>query len=439
MMSLLHGTRAALTEGSNVTEEEHTGSYYAATRNDLTTYSPLRGEEETEICIVGGGFTGVASALSLAERGHRVTLLEQHRISWGASGRNGGQLIHGLGGSEQLGRFLSEEKIWSLHYRGNDIIKGRIEKYQINCDLKSGFIEVAFKQSQMDGLVEDYEEHQEWGSDHHLRLLDRDELSSVLGTDAYIGGMINDLDGHLHPLNLCAGEARAAAGLGVRIHEQTEAIDIIHGDKPRVVTEEGVVIAEKVLLAGNAYHHLESKKLSGLVFPAGSFIIATEPLSTDVTDRINPSDLAVCDLNHVLDYYRLSADKRMLFGGRCNYSGKVPASIEDSMVPRMLQIYPELEGKRIDYAWGGNIGIVVNRVPCLGRVTDNIFYSMGYSGHGVAPTHIAAEVIADAMEGDTEVLQAYEKVNHFRIPFGQWFGNQMVALGMLYYRLLDQL
>ena len=132
MMSLLRRTRAALTEGSNVTEEEHTGSYYAATRNDLTTYSPLRGEEETEICIVGGGFTGVASALSLAERGHRVTLLEQHRISWGASGRNGGQLIHGLGGSEQLGRFLSEEKIWSLHYRGNDIIKGRIEKYQIN-------------------------------------------------------------------------------------------------------------------------------------------------------------------------------------------------------------------------------------------------------------------------------------------------------------------
>ena len=419
--------------------EEHTGSYYAATRTDRTAYPPLDGEEETEICIVGGGFTGVACALTLIERGHRVTLLEQHRISWGASGRNGGQLIHGLGGTKQLGRFLSEDKIRALHYRGNDIIKGRIEKYQIQCDLKAGYIEVAFKQSQMDGLVEDYEEHREWNLDEHLRLVDRDELKSLLGTDVYIGGMINDLDGHLHPLNLCAGEARAAAGLGASIHEQTEVIDIVHGDKVRVVTRQGAVIADKVLLAGNAYQHLELKKLSGLVFPAGSFIIATEPLPDDVTDRINPTDLAVCDLNNVLDYYRLSADKRLLFGGRCNYSGKVPTSIEDSMVPRMLQVYPELEGKRIDYAWGGNIGIVVNRVPCMGRVTDNIFYSMGYSGHGVAPTHIAAEIVADAMDGATDVLQAYENISHFRIPFGQWFGNQIVALGMLYYRLLDEL
>ncbi len=255
--------------------EEHTGSYYAATRTDRTAYPPLDGEEETEVCIVGGGFTGVACALTLIERGHRVTLLEQHRISWGASGRNGGQLIHGLGGTKQLGRFLSEDKIRALHYRGNDIIKGRIEKYQIQCDLKAGFIEVAFKQSQMDGLVEDYEEHREWNLDEHLRLVDRDELQSLLGTDVYIGGMINDLDGHLHPLNLCAGEARAAAGLGASIHEQTEVIDIVHGDKVRVVTRQGAVIADKVLLAGNAYQHLELKKLSGLVFPAGSFIIAT--------------------------------------------------------------------------------------------------------------------------------------------------------------------
>ena len=170
--------------------EEHTGSYYAATRTDQTTYPPLCGEEETEVCIVGGGFTGVACALTLAERGHRGTLLEQHRISWGASGRNGGQLIHGLGGAEQLGRFLSEDKMGALHYRGNDIIKGRIEKYQINCDLKPGFIEVAFKQSQMDGLVEDYEEHREWDLDEHLRLVGRDELKSLLGTDVYIGGRI---------------------------------------------------------------------------------------------------------------------------------------------------------------------------------------------------------------------------------------------------------
>lgn len=422
-----------------MTSEEHTHSYYAATRNDLTTYPQLQGTVETEICIIGGGFTGVSAALTLAERGHSVTLLEQHRISWGASGRNGGQLIHGLGGSRQLETRLGKALIWKLHYRGNDIIKEHIEKYDIDCDFKPGYIEVALKARHMAGLRQDFEEHKVQGLGEHVSMVERDEIQSLLGTDAYIGGMTNNLNGHLHPLNLCAGEARAAVSQGAVIHEQSEVIDIVHGDKVKVKTSEGTVVADKVLIAGNAYHHLEQKKLSGLVFPAGSFIIATEPISDHELKEINPLDLAVCDLNNIVDYYRISADKRMLFGGRCNYSGTVPSSIKDSMLPRMLQIYPQLEEKRIDYQWGGNIGIVVRRVPLLGRVTKNVFYCMGYSGHGIAPTHIAAEVMADALEGNDEILQAYEKINHFRIPFGQWFGNQIVALGMLYFRMLDLL
>ena len=417
--------------------EEHTASYYAVTRNDLTTYPALDGDIETDICIIGGGFTGVASALTLAERGHQVTLLEQNRISWGASGRNGGQLIHGLGGTRYLSKSLSQEVIWELHYRGNDIIKERVEKYGIDCDLKFGYIDVAFKKSQMDYLKEDYEEHVGQNLGEYLRLIDRDEVSEMLGTDIYIGGLINDLNGHLHPLNLCAGEARAAVGLGTTIFEQTEVTGIQRGAKVRVQTKSGTVTANKVLIAGNAYHHLESGSLSGLVFPAGSFIIATEPLSDNLTSRINRKDVAVCDMNNVLDYYRLSADKRLLFGGRCNYSGRVPESIKDTMRPRMLNVYPELVDTRIDFEWGGSIGIVIKRVPLLGRLSDNVFYSMGYSGHGVAPTHIAAEIMANAMEGDTEILEAYERINHWRIPFGQWFGNQIVALGMLYFRALD--
>jgi glycine/D-amino acid oxidase-like deaminating enzyme len=419
--------------------EEHTNSYYAATRNDSSTYPQLQGERETDVCIIGGGFTGVASALTLAERGHDVTLLEQHRIGWGASGRNGGQLIHGLGGTRHLKPILGEDTIWALHYRGNDIIKERVKKYDIDCDLKSGYIEVALKQRHMDDLEEDYEEHKERGLGEHLRLVDRNELQSMLGTKAYLGGMTNNLNGHLHPLNLCAGEARAAASLGVDIFEQSQVIDIVHGTKVKIVTEHGSVVANKVLIAGNAYHHLEKKDLSGLVFPAGSFIIATEPLSEAMINEINPQDLAVCDLNHVLDYYRFSADNRLLFGGRCNYSGRVPTSIKNSMLPRMLKIYPQLEGKSIDYEWGGNIGVVIKRVPLLGRVSENVYYSMGYSGHGIAPTHIAAEVMADALEGNTEILEAYERIRHFRIPLGQWFGNQIVALGMIYFRALDLL
>ena len=418
---------------------EHTASYYAATRNDCTTYPGLQEECEAEICIIGGGFTGVATALMLIERGHSVILLEQHRIGWGASGRNGGQLIHGLGGTNKLEPHLGSDIIWRLHYRGNEIINEQVRKYDIDCDLKPGYIEVAIKPRHMQGLEEDFAEHQKRGLGDHLKMVDRDEVKSMLGTDAYIGGMMNDLNGHLHPLNLCAGEARAAASLGVDIYEQSEVLDIVHGDKARVITAEGVVIADKVLIAGNAYHHLESKYLSGLVFPAGSFIIATEPLSDDEVKSINPLDLAVCDLNNIMDYYRMSADNRLLFGGRCNYSGRVPKSIKDNMLPRMLKIYPQLEGKRIDYEWGGSIGIVIRRVPLLGRVTDNVFYSMGYSGHGIAPTHIAAEVMADALEGNDDILKAYEKIHHLRIPFGQWFGNQIVALGMLYFRMRDML
>ena len=417
--------------------EEHTASYYAASRNDLTTYPALDGDHQTDICIIGGGFTGIACALTLAERGREVTVLEQNRISWGASGRNGGQLIHGLGGTRYLSNSLSQDTLWKLHYRGNDIIRERVEKYAIDCDLKSGYIEVAFKKSHMDGLTEDYNQHVERGLSHHLHLVDKDEVTEMLGTDIYIGGMTNNLNGHLHPLNLCAGEARAASNLGAKIFEQTEATGIEQGVKVRVATRSGTISANQVLIAGNAYHHLEARKLSGLVFPAGSFIIATEPLSDNLARKINRDDVAVCDLNHVLDYYRLSADQRLLYGGRCNYSGREPTSIQDSMRPRMLATYPELADVGIDYAWGGNIGIVVKRVPLLGRVTDNVYYSMGYSGHGVAPTHIAAEVIANAMEGNTQVLEAYEKIKHWRIPFGQWFGNQIVALGMLYFRALD--
>ncbi|MBQ62344.1 MAG: FAD-dependent oxidoreductase [Gammaproteobacteria bacterium] len=419
--------------------KEHTDSYYAATRNDLTSYPALNEEIETEICIIGGGFTGVACALTMAERSHSVTLLEQHRISWGASGRNGGQLIGGIGGRDYLKKRLGDDAVWKLDYLGNEIIKERISKYEIECDLKPGYIEVAFKPRQMEGLRKESEAYESRGLGHHLRMVEQDEIQSMLGTSAYIGGRTNDLNGHLHPLNLCAGEARAATSLGALIYEQSEVINIEHGEKVRVSTPGGSVTADKVLLAGNAYQHLEQKNLSGLVFPAGTFIIATEPLSDDEIKAINPYDLAVCDLNNVLDYYRFSPDNRLLFGGRCNYSGKVPKSIKANMLPRMLKVFPQLEGKKIDYEWGGDIGIVIKRIPLMGRVTDNIFYSIGYSGHGVAPTHVAAEIIADAFEGDMEVLQVYEQVKHFRIPLSQWFGNQIVALGMLYFRALDHL
>jgi glycine/D-amino acid oxidase-like deaminating enzyme len=422
--------------------QPHCSSYYAASRNDHTSYPVLQGEVDADVCVIGGGFTGVSTALTLAERGLRVALVEQHLISWGASGRNGGQMIGGMSGEGRLSKHWGGERdelMWNLGYRGHDIIAERIEKYAIECDFKRGYIDVSLKPRQLDDLKEWHQEHVDHGMDDSVRLVDAEEVSSLLGTSAYLGGLINTHNGHLHPLNLCLGEARAAASLGARIFEGSEVIKIEHGRRPRVVCTHGAVTADFVVLAGNAYHRLEQKKLKGRLFPAGSYIIATEPLSEEEAKEINGLDMAVCDQNNVLDYYRLSADRRMLFGGRCNYSGRDPKDIAGSMVPRLHNIYPQLKDKRIDYAWGGSMGIILNRVPMMGRTAPNVLYCQGYSGHGVNMTHVCGEALADAVAGTLESFDFFADVSHFPIPFSQWFGNQAVAAGMLYYRLRDLL
>lgn len=422
--------------------QPHCNSYYAATANATTDYPPLRGASGCDVCIIGAGFTGISAALDLAERGYKVIVLEANKVGWGASGRNGGQLIGGISGEERLRKSRDKDitdLIWSMRWAGHEIIKKRVEKYAIDCDLKFGYMDVAIKSRHWRDLLEEYESLQRPDFPCETRLVPKQEITNVIGTEAYIGGLINMANGHLHPLNLCLGEAAAVVQLGARIHEQSPVTRIEYGSKPRVHTAEGSVTCDFVVLAGNAYHRLEAHRLSGFVFPAGSFIIATEPLSDEQVREINPFDLAVCDPNHVLDYFRLSADKRLLFGGRCNYSGREPRSIRESIFPRMVKIFPQLKDTRIDYEWGGKIGIVINRVPHIGRLDDNIFYSQGYSGHGVNVTHLAGQVVADAIAGTYERFDVFEKVKHFRIPGGQWVGNQLLALGMIYFRLLDLL
>ncbi len=421
---------------------QHVRSYYAATAHPQPDYPSLAGSEQADVCVVGAGFTGISTALTLAERGYSVVVLEANRVGWGASGRNGGQLIGGVSGEGRMLRQLGKEHaalVRDLRWRGNEIVRERVQRYGIDCDLKNGYVDVAIKPRHVLELQVAYEELGAENCPHEYRLVEKDELQALLGTTAYIGGLLNMGNGHLHPLNLCLGEARAADQLGVRIFEGSRVTRIEHGQRPTAVTATGSVSADAVILAGNAYHALESRKLSGLVFPAGSFIIATEPLGAEVVNEINREDLAVCDMNNVLDYYRLSADKRLLFGGRCNYSGRDPASISGIMAPRMHRIYPQLADTRVEYEWGGRIGIVITRVPLLGRTAPNVFYAQGYSGHGVNVTHLAGEIMADAVGGTMERLDVFEKIKHVRIPAGQWVGNQMVALGMIYFRLRDLL
>ncbi len=424
------------------TASEHPASYYAATVKEPTGYPRLEGRVSTDICVVGAGFTGVATALSLSERGYKVTLVEANRVGWGASGRNGGQLINGMSGLARIASRYGDgvaDIVRDLKWRGNDIIRERVARYSIDCDLKDGYVEVATKPRQVPWLRECAAEREAEGSGHRFEIWDRDTTRELLGTDAFHGGFACYRDGHVHPLNLCIGEARAAERLGTAIYEQSPVLDIRHGERPCVVTGTGEVDAAAVVLAGNAYSRLEPRHVSNYVFPAGSYIIATEPLPEDLAASINQRDVAVCDLNNVVDYYRLTADRRLLYGGACNYSGRDPSSIRAYILPRMLAVYPGLDGVRIDYEWGGRIGITLRRIPIVGRIGNNVYYCQGYSGHGVCPTHVMGEVLADAVTGTMERFDLFAGMRRIGIPGGRWFGNQVIALGMLYYKLRDRL
>ena len=421
--------------------QEHIGSYYAATLNDYTKYPPLRGDRSADVCVIGAGFTGISTALHLAERGYDVHVIEANRVGWGASGRNGGQIIHGIAGEETIARHHGRdvEEIFSeLRWAGHEIIRERVQTYGIDCDLKSGYVDVAIKPRHMRDLEADYNRLQRSNFPHETRLLSREETRDMIGTEAYIGALLNMGNGHLHPLNLCKGEARAAVSLGATIYEQSTVTEIRHGSKARVVTAEGSVTADSVVVAGNAYHALE-KELRGIMFPVNSFIIATEPLPEGIVEEINPRDLAVCDPNFVLEYFRLSADKRLLFGGRCNYFGSNPEVIKRNLKPRMARIYPQLADIGIDFAWGGTIGVPLNRVPQLGRVAPNVFYCQGYSGHGVNVTHLAGRIMADAVAGTMEHFDLFANVKPIVVPGSHLLRKPMVALGVLYYQVRDRL
>ncbi len=421
--------------------QPHTGSYYAASANDATDYASLNGAVKADVCVIGAGFTGISTALHLAERGYNVHVVEANQVGWGASGRNGGQMIGGIAGENAMLKHHGAEiagLIWEMRWAGHEIIRQRVQQYDIDCDLKAGYLDVAIKERHVRDLRKEYEYLEKNNFPHDFQILSRQETRDLIGTDAYIGALKIMGNGHLHPLNLCIGEARAAVQQGATIYEQSLVLDIEMGGTPRVITENGSVSADFVVLAGNAYQLLD-KRLRSQFFPVNSFIIATEPLSDDLVAEINPEDLAVCDPNFILEYFRLSADKRLLFGGRINYSGDDPEVIKRNLKPRMCRIYPQLNNTRIDYAWGGTIGVTLNRVPQIGRLAPNIFYSQGYSGHGVNVTHLAGQILADAIAGTLERFDVFARIKPIVVPGSGVFGKQMVALGMVYYRLKDLL
>lgn len=421
-------------------------SYYTATMAAVPPYPSLHGTLDADIAIIGGGFTGVATAVEMAERGFKVVLLEANSIGWGQSGRNGGQVTGSLSGDGAMRKQMRaklgdqvEDFIWNLRWRGHDIITRRVARYGIACDLKQGHLHAAMKPSHMSELRESYDEAVRRGMGADVTLLDAAGVREHLETEIYCGALKNMRNLHLHPLNLCLGEAQAGEQLGARVFEQSPVLEIVHGDNPAVITAHGRVNAKQVFLAGDVYHQLEKKKLGGLIFPAPGGIVATAQLPEDVARAINPQDLAVYDCRFVLDYYRLTADRRLLLGGGANYSGRESRDVAAEMRPAIERTFPRLKGIAIDYAWTCNMGIVINRIPQLGKLSPNVWYAQGYSGHGVATTHVVGEIMAEAMTGTLEKFDTFNRCRHVRVPFGELLGNPMLALGMWYYLLLEKL
>lgn len=424
---------------------ERANSWYSATALHNHEYPALDNDIEVDVVIIGGGLTGIASAVELVEKGHSVCVLEARRVGWGATGRNGGQITGSLSGDQAMHRQLArrsrvdaEQFVWNLRWRGHEIIKKRVEKYSIDCDLKHGHLHAAYKPSHLEELRRSYEEACRHGMEDEVTLLEKSDVPDYLGTDIYHGALLNRRNMHVHSLNLCLGEARAASELGANIHENSEVISIEHGDRPLVRTSSGSVKAKHVLLAGNAYHRLERKHLSGLLFPASLANMTTVRLEPEIVKALNPHDLAVYDTRFVLDYYRTTSDGRLMFGGGANYSAREPESIAAQLLPALVATFPQLEGIDIEYQWTGMAGITINRIPQFGMLSSNVFYVQGYSGHGIATSHIAAQITANAISGSDEEFELMSSFRHMRVPFGDAAGQCLLALGMFYYQMKER-
>ena len=429
---------------ASVETKNHTPSYYAATANWQTDYPILEGNIQADVAVIGGGFTGVNTALELAEKGYKVALIEANRISWGATGRNGGQVIGGIGhDADQFEKLIGKEgvrAIYDMGLEGTSIIKERVEKYNIDCDLKWGYLDVALKPRHMK-MFEEWKQYEEsMGNPAQYKLLDATGVKQYVNSDAYCGGLYNSTNnGHVHPLNLCIGEAKAAENLGVKIFEQSRVNKIVHGEKPVIYTDKGSVTANFVVCCGNAYMQDLVPKLASRVLPSNSSVIATSPLSDELAKSLMPSDSAVCDPRTALDYFRLSADNRLLFGGLSNYTGLEPSNLEATMRKKMAVVFPQLANVDIDYGWSGQMGIGLNRMPQLGRLSNNVFYIQAYSGHGVAPTHLMGRITAEMISGTAERFDVFAKIKHWPFPGGKLLRRPGLAAGMLYYKLMDML
>ena len=416
----------------------HAASYYAASAQPAPPRAALAGAVDCDVCVVGGGIAGCSAALHLAERGYSVVLLEQHRIGWGASGRSGAQAIQGIAsGQRKLERLIGQSAartVWDVSIAGLALMRELIARHRIDCDWVDGYMLTAVKPRHDRELRDELEELQGRLQYRSVRYVSREEVRATLATRRYQSALYDSNGGHLHPLNYTLGLAAAAERAGARIYEDTRALGFTSA---HVRTAVGEVRPRYLVLCGNVYLGNAAPPLASKIMAVGTHIIATEPLGAERARQLIANNAAVSDMNWVLDYFRRSADHRLLFGGRVSYSGLDSRAEPAATRARMLQVFPQLGDVRIDYSWGGYVDITLNRAPHFGRLTPNVYFLQGFSGHGIALTGIAGKLVAEAIAGQAERFDVFARIPHQDFPGGAILRRPALVLAMLYYRLRD--
>ena len=425
---------------SNDKPGKYPASYYAASVDQLERFPCLEGTVDCDVCVIGAGFTGLSTGLHLAEAGHDVVILDAHRVGWGASGRNGGQVGTGQRlGQGELEAWLGVDearRLWQVAEASKAIVKSLAARHGIDCDLKTGILHCMHRARYVQGakayarkLNEDY-------GYSHIRFVDRDEMREMVRSDAYHGGTLDSDAAHLHPLKFALGLARAARAAGVRIFEESP---VEHYAPADVRTAAGRVKAEHVVLACNGYLGKLDDNVAARVMPINNFIIATEPLDEALAREIIRDDVAVSDSKFVINYYKLSTDRRLLFGGRESYGYRFPGDIKSFVRKAMLEIYPQLEDARIDYGWGGTLAITMRRMPYIRRLKPGVLTASGYSGHGVAMATLAGKMISDEISGTSPDFEAVARVPAQRFPGGPALRWPLLVAAMAWYSLRDRI
>jgi gamma-glutamylputrescine oxidase len=418
-------------------------SWYEATAHERPRHPVLEGAQRADVAILGAGYTGLSAALELAERGFRVALVERARLGWGASGRNGGQLITGFNPSfttlvARHGRDATRA-LFELAESGKEWLRRRVARHAIACDLTWGFVAAALKPRQLRELAAEAELMRGFGYDA-LELWSGAELGEVVRSPRYIGGLYDRASGHLHPLNYALGLGRVAHAAGARIFEASPVVRLERGPPPVLHTPAGRLTAEFVLLCGNAYllRTLPDAPpaLTRRVMPVASAMVATEPLGRARLDRLLTRDIAVADANHILDYFRATPDRRLLFGGLAHYGGRAPRDVRPALRRRLARVFPELAEVALEHHWSGLAAITRDRLPYVGRLTPNILFALGYSGHGVIMAGLAGTLLAEAVAGTLERFDRLARLPHPAFPGGA-LKTPILAAAMLYYRLRD--